>query len=171
MTHLLLVEAQNPEQLLDAARASAEAGYPPCDLLTPHPVEGAEAFLAPAPARAPVGWVMVGAGALGGVLGYAMQWFSATVDYPTLSGGRPLHSWQAFVIVPYETTILFAAVTGILAWMAMCGLPKLHHVLFAADAVERASQDRYFVVIPFSTELAQWARARFGSTYIYEVRG
>src|SRR4051812_22875844 len=128
MKHLLLIEAQNAEELQGAVRAAVEAGYPPCDVLSPHPVDGIDGVLAPPPAPKPIGWVMVGAGALGGALGYAMQWFSAVVDYPILSGGRPLHSWPAFLLVPYEITILSAAVVGILTWMGMCGLPKLHHL-------------------------------------------
>ncbi|MGZ5702936.1 MAG: DUF3341 domain-containing protein [Burkholderiales bacterium] len=171
MSDVLLIEALDAEGLIAIAKAANEAGYPPCDLLTPHPVEGVDELLAPTPREHPIGWVMVAAGALGCAIGYVMQWFSATIDYPTLSGGRPLHSWEAFVLVPYETTILFAAVAGILGWMAMCGLPKLHHMLFAANISERASQDRYLVVIPFTAELLQWARARFSPHRIHEVRG
>jgi hypothetical protein len=171
VSDLLLIEMHDAADLIATAQAAKQAGHPPCDLLTPHPVEGVDELLAPLPPKRPIGWVMVVAGAVGGAIGYAVQWFSATIDYPTLSGGRPLHSWQAFVLVPYETTILFAAVTGTLAWMAMCGLPKLHHMLFAANVTESASQERYLVVIPFSTERAQWARARVGPHRIHEVRG
>jgi hypothetical protein len=100
-----------------------------------------------------------------------MQWFSAVVDYPVLSGGRPLHSWPAFLLVPYETTILAAGICGLLAWILMCGLPALHHILFASDVTARANQDRYILVMPFSPELAVWAKARFDPASIHEVEG
>src|SRR5581483_1958161 len=102
-----------------------------------------DGYFTPPPSNKPIGWVMAIAGAIGAAIGYGVQWFSATIDYPTNSGGRPLNSWPAFMFVPYEAAILYAAVIGILAWMVMSGFPKLFHPLFAADVVERANQDRY----------------------------
>lgn len=171
MTHFLLIAFDEQHEVSVAAEAARDAGYPACDVLTPHPVIGIDMFLAPPPEKKPIGWVMVGVGALGAILGYAMQWFSAVIDYPIISGGRPLHSWPAFLLVPYEAAILSAGVLGLLTWMAMCGLPKLYHLLFAAPVVERANQDGYVLVIPFSTELRAWANARFGKTRVHEVQG
>lgn len=171
MTHLLLIACNEQREVKAAARAACDAGYPPCDVLTPHPVEGIDAFLASPPEKKPIGLVMVGAGAMGAILGYAMQWFSAVVDYPIHSGGRPLHSWPAFLLVPYEAAILSAGVLGVLTWMAMCGLPRLYHLLFAAPVVERANQDGYLLVIPFTTEVREWAKAHFGKDRVHEVQG
>jgi hypothetical protein len=85
-----------------------------------------------------------------------MQWYSAVIDYPINSGGRPLNSWPAFLIVPYETTILSAAITGVLGWLWMCGLPKLNHPLFDAPVTLRATQDRYLLVFQNARGLPAW---------------
>jgi len=146
MTEILLAEFATAHGAADAARRAARAGTPAVDVLSPNPIDGIAEHLAPPPARAPVGWVMFIAGAMGAILGYFMQWYSAAVAYPIDSGGRPLNSWPVFLPVAYEITILLAGICGMLGWIAMCGLPKLHHPLFVADAFERASQDRYFLL-------------------------
>ena len=171
MSGYLLAEFATARATAEAARQAAEAGIPAEDLLSPNPLQGIEEHLAPAPAKAPIGWAMVIAGVVGAGLGYFMQWYSAVIDYPTNSGGRPLHSWPAFLVVPYETAILSAAVVGILAWLWLCGLPKLFHPLFAADAVEHATQDRYLLVFAQRDDLKPRIEGVLRPEAIHEVRG
>lgn len=170
MSRLLLIELTDAEEAVATANAASDAGYRPCEILSPHPLKGIRGTLAPSPQRAPVGWMMVGAASIGSAGGYAMQWFSAVIDYPIHSGGRPLHSWQAFVLVPFEAAIFSAAIAGILAWIVLSGLTQLHHPFFEVHAIERSSQDRYILVIPFSRELVIWARTRFSPVQLHEVK-
>jgi hypothetical protein len=158
MKDFILADFASPAALTEAARTAAEAGLPAWDALCSTPVEGLFEHLAPPRPHKPIGWVMFFAGVLGAAGGYFMQWYSAVIDYPIDSGGRPLDSWPAFLLVPYETTILFAGVVGILVWMWMCGLPKLFHPLFAAPAVERASQDRYLLVFAADHKTEIWLK-------------
>jgi hypothetical protein len=171
MTGWLLAEFATAHETLAAAAAAAAAGIPAEDVLSPNPLEGIAEHLAPRPARAPIGWVMFIAGALGALAGYGMQWYSAVIDYPINSGGRGLNSWPAFLLVPYETAILSAAVVGILGWLWMCGLPRPHHPLFAADSVERASQDRYLLVFTDRSRLKAKIESRLHPQAIYELGG
>ena len=62
-------------------------------------------------------------------------------------GGRPLNSWPIFLLVPFEVGVLAAAVAGFAALLVLCGLPRLHHPLFDSDALERATDDRYFLLV------------------------
>lgn len=158
MKDFLLAEFDTPAALADAARAAAQAGIPAQDALCSTPVEGVFDHLAPPRPRKPIGWIMFIAGALGAMAGYFMQWYSAVIDYPILSGGRPLDSWPAFLLVPYETAILAAGVVGILAWMWLCGLPKLFHPLFAASATERANRDSYVLVFTADHKTEAWLK-------------
>src|SRR5262245_40920231 len=153
MSEFLLAEFATAQAAFDAARQASEAGHPAQDALSPVPIEDIDKHLAPHPAR-PIGWVMFIAGAIGAAIGYFMQWYSSVIAYPIDSGGRPLHSWPAFLLVPYETTILAAGIIGLLGWMWMCGLPKLFHPLFAADISERAVQDRFLLVFPRDADIA-----------------
>lgn len=169
MSGYLLAEFATARQAANAARTAFEAGHAPEDVLTPNPIEGISECLVPH-SNGPIGWVMFVAGALGAAAGYFMQWYSAVIGYPIESGGRPLNSWPAFLLVPYETAILSAAVVGILGWMWMCGLPKLFHPLFAAAATERAVQDRYLLVFPNDVALARWVSANLDPLALHEVR-
>ena len=72
---------------------------------------------------------------------------SAVINYPYNSGGRPLDAWPAFMLVPFATGILVAAIAGFAAFLIETGLPRLHHPLFAVEGFERASQDRFVLAL------------------------
>ncbi len=168
MSEFLLAEFGSKQKATAAARAAAEAGHAPRDVLSPSPIEGITDWIAPPQANSPIGWVMFIAGAAGAVIGYLMQWYSSVFAYPTDSGGRPLNSWPDFLLVPYELAILSAAIVGILGWMWMCGLPKLNDPLFAADITGRAVQDRILLVFP--PKAADWVRDHLKPIAWHEVR-
>lgn len=158
MTGVVLAEFRDAQALRRAASKAKELGRPAIDALTPFAMADVPEFLAPAKSASPIGWVMVIAGGLCACAGYFIQWYSAVIDYPVISGNRPLNSWPAFLLVPYETTILGAGVVGMLAWLWFCGLPKLYHPLFEASATSRASQDRYVLVFPAAQEIDDWLK-------------
>ena len=132
MTGHLLAAFENEEDVVAAARQAAESGHPAVDVLCHKPIEGITDYLAPPPGKPPIGWIMVIAAFAGAAGGYFIQWFSSVFDYPIDSGGRPLNSWPAFLMVPYEAAILLAGVVGVLSWLWLCGLPKLFHPLYDA---------------------------------------
>lgn len=142
---ILLAEFRDPGALLDAARRARQAGLGGLDAHTPFPVEGLpDALALPEPRlRLP----MLLAGFAAAALVFAMCWYSAVVDYPLNLGGRPLNSWQTFVILAFEAGILCATLVGTLCFFLGSGLPRLHHPVFAAPGFERASQDRFFLSV------------------------
>lgn len=135
---------KSPDALLAVLRHAREAGYTQIEAFTPFPVEGLDEALPRA--TTPIGWIVFVAGALGGCGAYALQYW-ATHDYPVNVGGRPLHSWPAFVPVTFELTVLSGAVIGVLALFWLCRLPRLHHPVMTVPGFERASQDRLFLLI------------------------
>jgi hypothetical protein len=129
-----------------AAGMARERGFPVLDALTPFPLEDLATFTG-----ATVSPRLRGPMALAG-FGLAIAFFlfegwTAVFAYPYNEGGRPLFSWPAFLLSPFELGILVAAVAGFGVFLFRSGLPGLHHPLFAVPGIERASQDRFFLVL------------------------
>lgn len=142
----LLAEFATAEQLLDAAVcARAQARDALLEAYSPFPIEGLADALGARADRVPL-FMLLGALA-GGVGTYGLEWYSAVFDYPLNVGGRPLASWPAFLPPAIEMTLLGAALAGVIAMLLSNGLPRLSHPLFAVPAFERASADRFFLVV------------------------
>jgi hypothetical protein len=84
---------------------------------------------------------------LGAAAGYAMQYWAAVVSYPMNVGGRPYHSWPAFVPVVFELGVLGAALFSVLGMLALNGLPMPYHPVFHEPRFRRASRDRFFLCL------------------------
>lgn len=145
MSAPLLAEFDTPEALVRAMRLAAADGHRALDAFTPFPVPDlTDAFKPSSNLVRPV-MALAGFGAAAAM--YALQWYSAVIDYPLNTGGRPLHSWPVFLLVPFEFGVLIAAIAGLVALFWTCGLPRLHHPLFAIPQFERASQDRFLLLV------------------------
>ena len=145
MSRPLLAEFETPEALVRALRLARADGHRAIDAFSPFPVEDLAAALDPP--RVPVRPIMAAAGFGAAAAMYALQWYGAVHAYPLNSGGRSLHSWPVFLLVPFEVGVLAAAVAGFAAFLWGCGLPRLHHPLFAMPRFERASQDRFLLLV------------------------
>ena len=107
----VMAEFDNPTALVNAARATREKGYRKLDAFTPFPIEELSDALHLHKNKLPL-LVLIG-GIVGGSLGYALQYFVSVLYYPINVGGRPLHSWPSYIIITFEMTILFAALTAV----------------------------------------------------------
>jgi hypothetical protein len=130
----------DPDTLTRASRIDAARGRI-VDAYAPFPLEGI--VPAPNPDASMLRIAMFAAGLGVAACAYALEWYSAVIDYPINSGGRPLHSWPAFMMFPFSVGILAAAVCGLAAFFRLTGLPRLHHPVFDLDGFERVSQDRF----------------------------
>ncbi len=141
----LMAEFDTPGELLSAARRAHAEGYRRLDAHTPFPVEGlAEAI---GFHRTSLPLLVLLAGILGALVGFASQYWVTVVDYPLNVGGRPLNSWPAYIPITFEVTVLFAALTAVVGMVALNGLPMPYHPVFNVPAFARASRDRFFLVI------------------------
>ena len=89
-------------------------------------------------------WLGVTLGCLGG---YGLQYWSSVMAYPLNIGGKPLHSWPAFIPVTFECTILVAALSAVLGMLALNGLPQPYHSVFNVPRFALASRNRFFLCI------------------------
>src|SRR2546427_8356030 len=141
----VLAEFDTPDELLAATRRAHEAGYRQMDAYTPFPIEGLAEALGFHRPRLPL--IVLLGGIVGGVGGYLMQYWIAAIDYPLNIGGRPLHSWPAFIPVTFELTILGAALAAVLGMLVLNGLPMPYHPLFHVPRFALATRDRFFLCI------------------------
>lgn len=141
----LLAMFDSADSLLSAARRAHKAGYRRLDAFSPFPVEGLADAIGFKSDRLP--WIILGCAIVGGALAYFIQWYSAVIDYPFNSGGRPLHSWPSFLVITFELTVLGGALGGLFGMLALNGLPRLHHPLFNVEEFQLVTRDRFFLVI------------------------
>lgn len=141
----IMAEFGTAEQLLAATRSAYRAGYRKMDAYSPYAVEGLAEALGFTRTRVPL--IMLLGGIAGGLTGYLMQWYSAAIDYPLNVGGRPLHSWPAFIPITFELTVLFSAIAGLIGMLWLNGLPKPYHPVFNVPEFKLASQTRFFLCI------------------------
>lgn len=173
MSDILLAEFSGGEELRNTAGRARSAGYRLLDAFSPIPVEGLAELLETQTSYIRI--AMFTGGVAAAALAYGIEWYSAVIDYPINSGGRPLHSWPAFMMFPFALGILAAAIAGLIAFLIQCGLPRLHYPLFAVDGFERASQDAFLLALASPATEIDLRHARdflrdAGAVAIWEVR-
>jgi hypothetical protein len=141
----IMAEFHAPADVVAAARAVREAGYRKVDAYSPYPIEELAEALHFHHSRLPL-LVLLG-GIAGLIGGYALQYWASVIEYPMNIGGRPFHSWPAFIVPSFETTILFAALTAVLGMLALNGLPEPYHPVFNVPSFALATRDRFFLAI------------------------
>jgi hypothetical protein len=141
----LLAEFEDADELVAATARTTEAGYRDVEAYAPLPIEGLAEALGFRRTRMPE--VVLAGGILGGLAGLALQYYTTVIAYPLNIGGRPPFSWPSFVPVVFEMTVLGAALAAVFGMLALNGLPRPHHPLFAIPSFDRVTQDRFFLCI------------------------
>lgn len=141
----LLAEFGTADGVVDAAHRVHDEGYRRIDAYSPYPIEELSEAIGFHRTKLPL--IVFAGGVIGAITGFGLQYWTAVVDYPLNIGGRPLNSWPQFIPITFEMTILVAALTAVLAMLALNGLPRPHHPVFNAPNFKLASRDRFFIAI------------------------
>ncbi len=154
----LLAEFADAAQLRGAVLRARHERYADIEAYSPYPVDGLTEAMGVRRGHVPF-WMLLGAIGGGGFT-YWLEWYSAAVNYPINIGGRPTFSWPAFLPPALEMTLLWAVLLGVLAILVGNRLPRVHHPLFAVRAFDRASSDRFFLLLRASDPRFEPRRAR-----------
>jgi hypothetical protein len=141
----LLAEFDTPTQLVTAVRKARADGYRVMDAYSPFPIEELAEALHVHDRRLPL--IVLLGGLCGGLAGYGLEYWTSVIDYPLNVGGRPFHSWPAFIPVTFECTVLIAALSAVLGMLALNGLPMPYHPVFNVPRFALASRDQFFLCI------------------------
>jgi hypothetical protein len=141
----VMAEFDNPSSLVAATTRARGEGYRRMDAYSPYPIEELHDALGEHHSRLPL-VVLIG-GLIGCIGGYGLQYWISVIAYPINVGGKPLHSWPAFIPVTFECTILAAALSAVLGMLALNGLPMPYHPVFNVPRFALASRNRFFLVI------------------------
>jgi hypothetical protein len=107
---------------------------------------------------------------VGALTGTAFGFFYAiatSLDWPLVTGGKPIVSWPPFIVIGFETTILIGSLVTVAAMFLFAGLPKLGR----APGYDPRFSDDKFGVVAFGGP-AQLAEAReiFAASGAEEVK-
>lgn len=168
----LLAQFDTARALYHACERVREAGITRWDAHSPFPVHGLEKAMGLRPSVLP--YLVLGA-ALCGIAGaMGLQGWVHAVEYPLVISGKPYFSWQAFVPVTFEVTILFSAAAAVLGMLHLSRLPRHHHPLFRSERFERVTDDAFFISIETADPKFDAARTRAlleeaGAVHVEEV--
>jgi len=154
----LLAEHDAVPDLVRAAEKAQETGYRRMDTYSLFPIEPAAEAIRVHKNRVALA-VLVG-GLLGGIGGYSLEYWVSVLAYPINVGGKPWHSWPAFIPVTFECTVLGASLAAFIGMLAMNGLPMPYHPVFNAPNFALASKDKFFLCIEAADPQFDMARTR-----------
>jgi len=144
----IMAEFEGPGELISAARRTYEAGYRRINGYSPYPIEELSEAIGFTRSSLPL-IVFIG-GVLGGIGGFAMQYWIEVINYPINVGGKPFNSWPAFIPITFECTVLMAAFSAVLGMLILNKLPQPYHPVFNAPNFALATRDRFFLVVEAS---------------------
>lgn len=145
MTEAVLGLFETPDALLEAVER-LKAGPWELKAYTPYPVHGLDAALGLR--RSPLGGMVMVMGILGALAALGGQYWVSAVDYPLVTGGKAPGSWEAFVPIMFEVTVLFATFTAGLGMLGLLnGLPFYGHPVLASRAIRSITRDRFALAL------------------------
>jgi hypothetical protein len=142
----VMAEFADADTLVAAARRIRAEGYRRTDAYSPFPIHDLFEALDAHDRRVPL-FVLLG-GVVGATAGFGLCYWVSVIAYPLNIGGRPFNSWPSFIPVTFEVTILLAALTAVLSWIVLSGLPMPYHPVFNVPRfAAHASVDGFFLAI------------------------
>jgi len=138
----------NPNEIISAAKKVADSGFTKWDVNSPYPLHGIDKAMKMKSSK--LGFVTMVFGLSGVVLALLLMWWTMSVDYPMVIGGKPFFSLPAFIPVTFEVTVIMATVSTVVAMFAFFfGLPRNAHALHDTDYMKKVSRDHYGIVIEY----------------------
>ena len=164
------------DALLAAVPGVREQKLGRLEAYTPYPIHGIDEALGHR--RSPLGGMVTVMAILGALTALGFQYWISAIDYPIVTGGKAPWSWEAFVPIMFEVTVLFATFTAGLAMLLLLNkLPFFGHPVLASKAIASITRDRFALALEadelgaseLDTEAARVALAAAGADAVEVV--
>ena len=141
----------SPQQLMDAIPAVKARVSGRLEAYTPYPIHGMEKALGLR--KSPVGGMVFIMGLIGAISALAFELWTEGIDYPMVTDGKPFFSWQSFVPIMFEVTVLFACFTSGLGMLFLLNrLPFFRHPMLRSKSMPRITRDKYALAVEANGE-------------------
>ena len=156
-----------PDALMQAIPKLREAKLGKVEAYTPYPIHGIDAALGLR--RSPLGGMVLVMGILGALTALGFEYWISAVDYPIVTGGKAPWSWEAFVPIMFEVTVLFATFTAGLGMLLLLNkLPFFGHPVLSSKSIKGITRDRFALAVeaedaPLDAEAAKRALVAAGA--------
>lgn len=138
---MMVAAFRNQDGLLDALGRLRANGIGPLQTYTPAPLPEAEE------AGSPIPLIILIGGVVGALASLGLQTYSSVWAYPLNIGGRPDFAWASFIPTIFENAVLVAILAGFVAFFVLNRMPHLYDPVDEAEAMRRASADRWCLAI------------------------
>jgi len=142
---------ETPNALMKAIPQVRAAKLGTVEAYTPYAIHGIEEALGLR--RSPLGGMVLVMGILGALVALGAQYWISAIDYPIVTGGKAVGSWEAFVPIMFEVTVLFATFTAGLGMLLVLNkLPFFGHPVLSSKAIKGITRDRYILALEAEDE-------------------
>ncbi|MCE0522287.1 MAG: DUF3341 domain-containing protein [Methylacidiphilales bacterium] len=138
-------EFANPKELYAAAEKVRDRGFKGWDCYTPYYIHGLDKAMGLK--KSLVGLFTFGGGLAGLTGGFLLITITSVYVYPLDTQGKPYFSLPGFVPILDLLMIILSAFITLAGMILLCQLPRLQHPLWEWDAFNRATHDKFFIVI------------------------
>ncbi len=148
------------EVLLSAIKKVKQAGFHIHEVVTPFPVHGLDDALGHKQSRLhTVGFV---GGATGFTIAISFMIWASVSDWPIIYGGKPYLSLPSYIPITFELTVLFSAISMVVAFFIRCGLS-----IFATPKIydERTTDYLFGMAIKVTEETTPDDYSRINDTF------
>ncbi len=147
-----------PDALMQAIPQVRAAQLGTVEAYTPYPIHGIDEALGLR--RSPLGGMVLVMGILGAITALGAQYWISAIDYPIVTGGKAPSSWEAFIPIMFEVTVLFATFTAGLGMLFLLNkLPFFGHPVLSSKSITGITRDRYALALEADNEAFDSAAA------------
>lgn len=124
----------NRTEFINKLKELFESGVSPKKLkvIVPHPDHEVEALVEQYVPHSKLKYFTL-AGTLSGFIGGFALTIGTVLDWPLITGGKPLISIPAFIVIVFEMTILLGATVSLLGFLLLSRLPSFKSIISPED--------------------------------------